>query len=150
MPISNYMRSLRAIVGSQLLILPGVAAIIRNNHGQILLQSSAESGLWGLPAGGIEPGESPDEAVARETAEETGLIVTNARLVAALGGEKFRVKYPNGDEVEYTVCVFECEVVNYNTLAAVDGEVSAFRWTEPEEVSTLLHMPYPPKLFVCE
>ena len=130
------MRSLRNVVG--------------NNYGQILLVQSSESGLWGLPSSGIEPGESPIEAALRETVEETGPKVTSALLVAALGGEKFRVKYPNGDETEYTVCVFEREVVNYNTLAAVDGEVSTFQWTEPERVSTLLALPYPSELFVCE
>ena len=42
-----------------------------------------EPGLWHLPGGGIDPGEQPAEALAREFAEETGLTVRSAELVDA-------------------------------------------------------------------
>ena len=114
----------------------------------MLLVRNADSGEWSLPAGGIEPGESPEEAVIREAAEETGLVVISVQLVAVLGGKPFRTRYFNGDEVEYTVCAFECEVDDCRTLEAVDGEVSMFRWVHPEKVAGLLRLPYPQKLFV--
>ncbi|MFJ5552592.1 NUDIX hydrolase [Streptomyces sp. NPDC093225] len=40
-------------------------------------------GLWHLPGGGIDPGEQPDAALAREFHEETGRGLRDARLLEA-------------------------------------------------------------------
>jgi 8-oxo-dGTP diphosphatase len=40
-------------------------------------------GLWSIPGGRIEPGESDEQAVVREVREETGLTVTCGRLLGA-------------------------------------------------------------------
>ncbi|RYD17210.1 MAG: NUDIX domain-containing protein, partial [Verrucomicrobiaceae bacterium] len=50
-------------------------------------------GTWSLPAGAIEPGESPAEAVAREVLEETGLTCISSEVIAVLGGGDFRFTY---------------------------------------------------------
>lgn len=67
--------------------------------------------LWSLPAGAVEPGEYPAQAVVREVEEETGLAVHPKKVVALLGRRSCRVQCPNQDEVEYTVIVFECTTV---------------------------------------
>lgn len=49
----------------------------------LLLRRAVEPGRggWDLPAGYLEPGESPEEAARRETLEESGLAVELVRLV---------------------------------------------------------------------
>ena len=59
----------------------GVGAAIFDQHGAILLQQRTESGLWALPAGFLEVGETPAEGIVREVQEEMGLIVRPDRLL---------------------------------------------------------------------
>ena len=148
MPVSSYLRSIRELVGPRLLLLPAVAAVVRDGHGRVLVMRDAASGGWSLPAGGVEPGESPEQAVRREVAEETGLRVAESRLVGAVGGAGYRTTYPNGDRVEYTVCVYACAVEG-GAPEAVDGEAAAFEWLAPEAVPARLDLPYPPELFAA-
>jgi 8-oxo-dGTP diphosphatase len=51
-------------------------AIIKDEDGKILLLQEA-NGQWDLPGGGLEQGEKPEDAVAREVAEETGYAVSS-------------------------------------------------------------------------
>jgi 8-oxo-dGTP pyrophosphatase MutT (NUDIX family) len=129
MGISPYMKNLRAHFGPQLVMSPSVAALIRNELGQILFLVRADNGLWDLPAGAIDPGESPAQAVVREVREETGLIVEPTAVAGVFGGEGFRVYYGNGDVVEYTVIVFECRVVG-GELGGLDDETAELHFID--------------------
>src|SRR5450631_128378 len=99
--------------------MPAVAAVIRDNEGRILLQQQHDD-TWSLPAGAVGAGESPSVAVAREVAEETGLVVRAETVLAVLGAEQCRMRYPNNDEVEYVVTVFACVVLGGALIEAND------------------------------
>ena len=144
MPISDYYANLRQAVGTQRLFTPCVAAIIRNETGHILFQDPGGP-FWSLPAGAIELGESPAQAVIREVYEETGLFVRPIRLIAVFGGETFRLTYPDGNKVEYVVTLFECEVVG-GKLEAVDGESKQLAYF-PKQNRPPLALPYPDQVF---
>jgi 8-oxo-dGTP pyrophosphatase MutT (NUDIX family) len=146
MPISEYLKNLREKVGKEILQIPSAAAIIRDSGGHILLIKSANARVWGLPAGAIDLGESPKEAIVREVFEETNLQVKPTKLVGVFGGKDFRYVYSNGDEVEYFIVVFECEIIG-GELFARDGEVSAFQYFAPEEMPKLA-IPYPKSIFL--
>ncbi|GAB7230761.1 hypothetical protein VrSk94_44560 [Vibrio rotiferianus] len=96
MSVSHYIKELRSKVGNQVLMIPGVAAVILNESNKLLLQKKSD-GSWSLPAGMIEPAESPSQAVVREVREETGLKVKVERVLGVFGGEGFGFTYPNGD-----------------------------------------------------
>jgi 8-oxo-dGTP pyrophosphatase MutT (NUDIX family) len=136
MPISDYLRDLRRVIGHRLLVLPGVAAIVRDVEGRVLFIRRSDNGRWGLPAGAIDPGETPAEAVAREVKEETGLTVRPTRVAGVFGGRGFRVRYDNGDEAEYTVIVFDCEVLGGH-LNPLDGEALELKYFACEDAPEL-------------
>lgn len=110
MTTPSYIQRLRLKVGHDRLMVPSVAAIIHDEQGRLLLQRKAGAEGWSLPAGAIEPGEAAEEALSREIFEETGFKLKSASLAGAFGGDEFRHTYPNGDQVEYTVLLYHCEV----------------------------------------
>ena len=59
----------------------GVGAAIFDEGRRLLLQKRTDSGLWALPVGWSEVGETPAAGIAREVREETGLIVRPERLI---------------------------------------------------------------------
>ena len=135
MAISPFYAALRARLGTQLLLMPAVAAVIRDGAGRVLIQRT-QHGQWSLPAGAIEPGESPAQALVREVREETGLLVRPERVLAVWGGADCRVTYPNGDIVEYVVTVFDCAIVAGELIGSCD-ETLELRWFAPEDVPAL-------------
>lgn len=146
MPMSAYMRELRSVRGSALILIPGVAAVVRDERRRVLLQRRADSGRWGLPAGAIDPGEAPARAIVREVREETGLVVRPDTIAGVFGGaDGFRFTYANGDVVEITVTVFACTIVG-GRLAIGDDESLELRFFEPASRPPL-GVPYPDEIF---
>lgn len=132
MPISAYVRELRAHVGSALLLLPSVTALIYDHAGGLLLVRQRDGGVWSTPGGAMEPDEAPADAVVREAWEETGLMVEPRRVFGVYGGPEFIVRYPNGDESQYVMIVFECESVSGVLRAESDETLEARYWTADE------------------
>jgi ADP-ribose pyrophosphatase YjhB (NUDIX family) len=119
MPASPYVTAMRAHVGNDLLLLPGASAVVRDDQGRILLMRRGDDGRWGLPAGMIEPGEQPSDAVLREVFEETGII---AEIERVGGVGMHETVYPNGDRCEYLTVWFQCRAVGGE--ARPDGDES--------------------------
>ena len=90
------MSSLRDLVGQTREILEGkkvgrsACCIIENESGQVLLLQRGDTapwmpGKWNLPGGGVDEGESPAAAAAREAMEEVSLTVSSLKLVVKSG-----------------------------------------------------------------
>jgi 8-oxo-dGTP diphosphatase len=68
-------------------LVPCVGAVIKDDLGRLLLIRRGHppgAGLWSLPGGRIEPGETDAEALVREVREETGLAVEAGGLLGTV------------------------------------------------------------------
>ncbi len=108
--MSPHVASLRSQIGQQLLQLPSVAVLCRDEEGRVLLVLERDSGKWSPPGGVIDPGEGPEQAAVRETLEETGLVVLLEGVRAVVGGPDYRKTYANGDELSYVSVVYDARI----------------------------------------
>lgn len=87
------------------------AVIFDETRERVLLTRRADNGLWCVPGGGMESGESAAEACEREVLEETGLSVRVKRLVGVYSNPDQLVVYPDGSKVHFVIMGFEAEIV---------------------------------------
>ena len=106
MPMSDYIRRLRSMIGTTVLEVPTVSIITFDDEGRVLLVRHAEGNDWSTPGGMIEPYEIPADAAVREMYEETGLYVELTRLVGVFGGGACTSTYSNGDKLSWVSTVF--------------------------------------------
>ena len=106
MPMSDYVRSLRAKIGNDLLEIPTVSILNFDERDRVLLVRHAEGDLWTTPGGMVEPYEIPADAAVREMWEETGLHVELTHIVGVFGGPWCSATYANGDRIAWTSIVF--------------------------------------------
>jgi 8-oxo-dGTP pyrophosphatase MutT (NUDIX family) len=130
----SYVWELRQAVGSRPLLMPGAQVLLLDSADRILFQRSRDSGLWELPAGAAEPGDSFSRTAVRELAEETGLVVAEADLVpfASLSrADLHTVSYPNGDVLHCFALCFEARRWSGELRPAADEVVEAGFFREP-------------------
>ena len=131
--MSEYVRGLRAKVGTDLLFMPSAHVLIRDGDGRILLVRHVE-GRWQLPGGAVDPGEGPAEAARRECGEELGVAVEIERIVGVYGGPEHRFRYENGDEVAWVVTIFAARILEGRPKPG-DDEVDEVGWFAAEELA---------------
>jgi 8-oxo-dGTP pyrophosphatase MutT (NUDIX family) len=131
--LSPYLLRLRERVGHELLVMPGVAVLLWDENGRLLLARERQTGLWQTVGGSVEPDESPFEAALREAREEAGVAAQIDRVRTVVGGPQFRLSYPNGDLVSYVSTVFDARVVDGQPRP--DGEeASEVAWFSPPDL----------------
>ena len=109
--------------------------LIRHPSGKILVTNHSKYGnTWiGLPGGGIDSGETPEQAAQREALEEVGVKVINAKH----SGIKESItpnnpKYPNQLKA-ITHVIFADYDGEDASLHGSEGDAVPFSWVSPEE-----------------
>lgn len=103
-------------------VRPGVAAIVFDAAGGVLLHRRRVDDGWAPPSGGVEPGESVEQALRRELREETALEVDVERLVGVYSDPTYQiVRYPDGRRVHFVTCLFTCRIASGELRGSEEG-----------------------------
>lgn len=108
------------------------ACYIELNGRVLLLQRSAykdEGGSWGVPAGKLEYGETPEEAAKRELSEETGIHLTHQ--LQSLG--TFYIRKP---EIDYLYHTFKVHLDQIPVIH-LSKEHQKYLWASAKEIEEL-------------
>ena len=111
--------------------IPCVGAVVKDGQGRLLLIKRGHepgAGLWSLPGGRIEPGETDAEALVREMLEETGLKIAPGRLLGS-------VKRPGRDGDVIDIRDYAATVIS-GTLRAGDDAADAM-WASVADLGSL-------------
>ena len=137
---------------TQVVVAPGAAAggvvkagascAVRDGD-RLLLTRRADNGLWCLPGGGVDAGETWAQAARREVREETGLSVRIESVLSAYADPDVAICYPDGRRTQVFGVCFRAGVESGE--AGGSDEVTESRWVTREECDRLpivpLHRP---------
>jgi len=110
-----------------------VLSITKNKKGKVLILQRAypEKGLnnseltWVFPGGKINGGETDEDAVVRETRDETGYNITVLKLISER-------KHP---QIDVYLRYYACELVDFKITPIHDvHEVESTKWVDPAEL----------------
>ncbi len=121
-----------------------VLVVVRRGGETLVLRRAPLGGAyWHLVAGGVESGETPEEAAARELAEEVGLAEPVVPLPFAFAYEPTPEEHSRrayGAAVQVACFVADAPPAWEPQL---DHEHDDHRWCTPEDAVALLHWPEP-------
>ncbi len=132
--MDGYIKRVREKVGHDHMIFNFAIACIVNERGEVLLQKRGDEGnegLWGLPGGAMELGESFQEALHREVKEETGIDVEINEFLGIYS--KYHFTYPDGDKSQTVLVVFICSPKGED-FKVDGGETLELRYFKKDEI----------------
>lgn len=108
----------------------GVGGILFNSHDQVLLirrNQAPAKGLWSLPGGRQEPGESILQTCVREMQEETGMLVRVLNLTAVVDRQI--------EAYHYVIMDFLVEMLPQSpSIPVAQSDVSEAKWIAMSEL----------------
>lgn len=113
-------------------IVVAVTAVVPNDEGEILIQRRTDNGLWALPGGAQDVGESIAQTVVREVKEETGYDVEVTGVVGIYSNPHHVIEFSDGEvRQQFSIC-FTARLLG--GAAATSSESSEVTFVSPERL----------------
>lgn len=130
----SYLGQLRSLVGSRGLLAIGARVVIEDSAGRFLLIKRTDSGLWGLPGGSMELGESLMDVVFREAMEEANATIEKVTAFGLSSDPNVEQHtYPNGDQLQ-NISLLAHGYISNSDYAADGGEASEIKFISYEDI----------------
>jgi putative (di)nucleoside polyphosphate hydrolase len=120
---------------------PNVAIVVANARNQVFWGKRVREHSWQFPQGGINPGESPEQAMFRELHEEVGLSPQHVRILGRTRDwlryevpqhwvrREFRGSYRGQKQIWYLLRLVGRDT-DFSLRASTHPEFDAWRWNE--------------------
>ncbi|MFD5085883.1 NUDIX hydrolase [Kitasatospora sp. NPDC058406] len=116
-------------------LVPAASVVVVDDDGRVLLQRRTDNGMWALPGGKMDLGESLAGCGIRETREETGLDVEITGIVGTYTNPGHVFAYDDGEvRQEFSICLLGRPV---GGELAVSDESHEVAWFTPAETDAL-------------
>lgn len=116
-------------------VVPSVVAAVVNDRGELLLIHRTDNGLWALPGGGHDIGESIRDTVVREVREETGIEVEVTGLVGLYTNPNHVMAYDDGEVRQQFSIAFTARPTGGELRNS--SESREVRWVAPDDLDAL-------------
>jgi 8-oxo-dGTP pyrophosphatase MutT (NUDIX family) len=133
MPKKDYFDDPHAPKANSLVV--AVAAVIRDNDGKLLMIQRSDNGLWALPGGAQDIGETTREAAVREVHEETGISVEITGVSGIYSDPRHVIAYDDGEVRQEFSIVFHGRPIG-GALRGSNESRNAV-WVNPPDVPGL-------------
>jgi len=111
------------------------AALFDATGTALLLTRRSDNGLWCLPGGAMEAGESVTECVERECREELGAEIEVTELIGIYSSPHRLTLYKDGNRVQFVALTFGARLLS--ATITLDHESTDWGWFTAEEIGTL-------------
>ncbi len=116
-------------------LVPAASVVVVDDAGRVLLQRRTDNGMWALPGGRMDIGESLAGCGVRETREETGIDIEITGIVGTYTDPRHVFAYDDGEvRQEFSICLLGRPLGGELRVSDESHEVA---WFAPEETDGL-------------
>jgi 8-oxo-dGTP pyrophosphatase MutT (NUDIX family) len=133
MPKMDYFDDPQAPKANSLVV--AVAAVIRDDDGRLLMIQRSDNGVWALPGGAQDIGETTREAAIREVEEETGIEVEITGVSGVYSDPRHVIAYDDGEVRQEFSVVFHGRPIGGALRGSNESRHAA--WVNPTDVPNL-------------